>query len=296
MSQRFGVHVTAQVLRVAVFSGFEQTLSHETPHSATSLETLGDAIVSEVQRLAAEAQVEIASVGIALPALVTPADGQIAECELMEWLTDTNLQTYVSSRLDAPTLSDSEINCAASAEQLKRVKDEASAPALCLGLTLYGGAVLILDSKVDRQEDGYGMDFPHLPFSAEGPVCPCGDPGCAQTYVLEPGLRRIAAERGVALNTDEPLIELCERAAADDQGAVAVLEEAGSMLGLLVRALRKKLGLEETEPFFVLHADSHRGTFELAHPLAVHAASRLSQRSSRFDAEACITGAAHLEV
>ena len=174
-------------------------------------------------------------------------------------------------------------------------EEDRAVPALCLGLTLYGAAVMIVDGQVDRQDDGYGMDFPHLVLSQEGPLCPCGDRGCAQMYVLAPGIRRLAAEQGLVLDTDEPVSEVCQRAESGDAGAESVLEEVGAVLGLLVRALRGRLGLGEADRLMILYPDSHRGTFALHMPIATHAMAYLAQRSSHYDEDACIAGAALLE-
>ena len=294
MNHRIGVHLNAQSIHVALCVNLKVTHIHTASHKATDVETLCDALTSAIEACVRETDVVLPPVGIALEAIVTPGSGEIVECDVMPWLVGFSLQALMAERLGVATVSDAEIHCAAWAEQLKRPDDEKTEPALCFAPTLYGGAVLIIHGQVKREEDGYGMDFPNLVLDKDGPLGPGGDRGCAEMYVLAPGLRRLAAEHGLPLTTDDPIHEVCQLATDGDDKAAAILDEACIPVGRMIAALRRVLGLEMMDPFWVLYADAHLQTTAFMTPIATAAGVYLSQHSGRFDGHACVVGAAYL--
>ena len=104
----------------------------------------------------------------------------------------------------------------------------------------------------------------------------------------------VAAEHGLALTTDDPVHEICQLATDEVDKASAILDEASVPVGRMVAALRRVLGLEMMDQFFILYADSHRQTTAFMLPIATAAKVYLSQRSGHFEERACVVGAAYL--
>src|SRR5579859_7042879 len=88
---------------------------------------------------------------------------------------------------------------------------------------------------------GAAGELGHMPILTDGPVCSCGNRGCLETQVSTVALLRRARELGVVSSEGE-LTDL--RAAADrgDDGALALLGQAGELLGRVLAGSVNLLG------------------------------------------------------
>ncbi|MBU4213734.1 MAG: ROK family transcriptional regulator [Actinobacteria bacterium] len=97
-----------------------------------------------------------------------------------------------------------------------------------LGTGIGGG--LVAEGTVLRGGSGSAGQIGHVPVEPDGPVCQCGNEGCLEALIGEQALLTTARARGV-LAADDPIEVLHARATDGDEGARAVLAEAGRLLG-----------------------------------------------------------------
>ena len=107
-------------------------------------------------------------------------------------------------------------------------------------------------------------------------------------------IRSISANKGLKLKKENPVAEVRKKAAKGSDLAAEVLHEAGAPVGVMVRAMRKSLELDEMDEFVVLYADTCDEVTEFIMPVAMAAEVYLSQRSGAWSTLVCAVGAAQL--
>ena len=68
--------------------------------------------------------------------------------------------------------------------------------AVTLGTGIGGG--IMLDGKLLRGANGFAGEPGHMVIDPDGPLCPCGQRGCWETFASGTGLARLAREAAAA--------------------------------------------------------------------------------------------------
>jgi predicted NBD/HSP70 family sugar kinase len=289
MHHRAGVHITREQVRVVLWDGKAILRKHKQAHDADTLHALVASIVAAVEACAAGAKVR--GVGVALPATVHPDHGVVVACHELPWLVGARLVEALSSHFGDNVRADAEAHCAAWGDHLSRDKEHRRLPTLGFTPTLYGGGTLIVDGELHREDDGAGFGFNALLQRASRVP---HDEAADGPFHMATLIRHLAEKHGLKLKKKDPVVEVCKKAQKEHARALAIIEEAGAPVGLMVRSICRSLELSETDRFLVLHADTCDETLAFMMPIAVAAGVYLAQRSGQWGSWACAVGAAQL--
>jgi glucokinase len=146
-------------------------------------------IADAVHLLMERSATEPAAIGVGLAGFVD-RHGIVRRAPNTPGLVGLDVAGELGLRFDLPTLVDNDANCAAVAAH--RVMDEPcdSLVAVTLGTGIGGGVVL--DGRLLRGANGFAGEPGHMVVDPDGPVCPCGQRGCWETFASGTGLARLA--------------------------------------------------------------------------------------------------------
>jgi glucokinase len=180
--------------------------------------------LAAVSREVAGAWGPLASVGIGVPGLFTPATGETRFLPNLPgpWAGHP-VAGPVGAALGVPAALINDARAFGLAEL--RLGAAQGVPSM-IGLTLGTGVggVIAIDGRVHQGHDGTGGELGHQTIDPDGPRCTCGNRGCLEAYARAD---RIAAACGTA--TAE---EAVRAAQAGDAKARAGLEDVGRYLGI----------------------------------------------------------------
>ncbi|MFG3498387.1 ROK family protein [Streptomyces sp. NPDC047928] len=197
-------------------------------------------IAARTLESAAEQDLHPAGARLALPGLVS--GGTVRQAPNLGWnrvaaegLFGQALGAVRPGRRALPVGSDNEANAAALAELWFGEREGGAAQArsfLYLSGEIGVGGAIVVGGELLRGAHGFAGEIGHVVVDAEGPECRCGSRGCLEQYAGQSALLRDA---GVGEQAGLPgVAELERRAGAGDARAVAALERAGRMLGLVL--------------------------------------------------------------
>ncbi|WP_149180562.1 ROK family protein [Streptomyces sp. TRM49041] len=202
-------------------------------------------IAARTLESAGEQELRPAGVRLALPGLVS--GGTVRQAPNLGWnqvaaedLFGQALGALRPGLGDLPVGSENEANAAALAELWFGDGDGDGTAAgrtrarsfLYLSGEIGVGGAVVVEGELLRGAHGFAGEIGHVVAEAEGPECRCGSRGCLEQYAGQAALLRGA---GIDEDAGGPgVAELERRAAAGDALAVAALERAGRMLGLVV--------------------------------------------------------------
>ncbi|GAB4084241.1 ROK family transcriptional regulator [Myceligenerans cantabricum] len=182
---------------------------------------------------------ELLALGLALPAPVDAATGELTVRGALRGWEDTELARVLSRRIARPVHGDKDANLGAIAEQdLGAARGKHDVVHVRVGHTTSAG--ILLDGRVHRGRDGTAGEIGHVQVDPSGPVCRCGNRGCLDTVVgatVLLGLLR-ASHGELTVN------DLLARAGSGDLGCRRVLADAGRAVGEVVGDLVTALGPE----------------------------------------------------
>jgi predicted NBD/HSP70 family sugar kinase len=174
---------------------------------------------------------DVKAVGVGVPALMT-LDGRVAHGPNLRW-TDVPLQTVLAARWSLPVAVDNDTAAAALAEKLFGAAREARDFVVIAGHSGVGGA-LYLGGRLHRGRGGFAGEIGHVRVVPGGRRCGCGDLGCLEAYLSEQGLEAELRARGRRLRGYEAIAAAARQG---DETVVAVLDDAGTLLGRVVTDL-----------------------------------------------------------
>jgi glucokinase len=176
-----------------------------------------------------------AAVGFGIPSLVDAASGSSVSSVHLR-LTGLPFRDLMRERLGLPVHVDNDVNLAALAEQrVGAARGARVALMLTLG-TGIGGAI-VLGGQVFHGVDGGAGELGHVTVDIDGPICPCGNPGCLEVMASGTAIgregARVAQElpssslgralaQGVPI-TGELVTDLALRGDAEAQGVIATI-------------------------------------------------------------------------
>lgn len=255
------------------------------------LDTLAGQIC-ELYRKFSSAGYEIYGIGVAAPGPVGPDTGVLRHSESTGW-REVPMRDMLKERLrqlgvpDVELVIERAVGCIALQHfEFERSKDEGPIVYVHIGHAIAASA--IIGQQVVRGRNGLAGFCAHLPVETDGPLCDCGQRGCANVVLT---LRAMERERGVDTDTMRAL------AASGDEHALEVMRRTGEKLGAFLFNLclqydpaRMFVG----GPAFQLGCDFIRGAQSRLDQLAALAGHQVPPRLEvmRFDRHNVALGAA----
>ncbi|HEX4983751.1 MAG TPA: ROK family protein, partial [Ilumatobacteraceae bacterium] len=228
-----GVDIGATSTRVAAFDGSDGLLARRaiaTPRGPAAIVEAVTGLVREVLgRPAADGNRldgGVAVVAVGVPGRVDIADGSVRYALNLGIDAPTPFGADLASRIGCAVHVENDVNAGAvGAAALLGVTPPSSLAYLSIGTGLAAG--LVLDGRIHRGSTGMAGEVGHVPIRSDGPLCSCGQRGCAETL----GSGRAIAERwgphGAAA--------LWEAADAGDQVAAGVRDD---LVGAICATIR----------------------------------------------------------
>jgi predicted NBD/HSP70 family sugar kinase len=232
-----GVDFGSRAVRTALCDLGGGVRAREEIRSRGSVEERIDALASSARSLLRTSKLPghlLENAVVALPAVVSPADGRVSAPDL-PGLGASNLREQLEHALGVPVTLENDVNLAAVAEQRRGVaQDVADFAFLLVGAGL--GAAVMLDRKLHRGHNGNAGELDAVRNGRSDDVDPCAA-----------SITQLVAELAVGKESVlEPPFDVQELLAAADAGdavGVAVVEEAARRIALHVLPLAATLDL-----------------------------------------------------
>lgn len=212
-------------------------------------------IADSVRRLIKDTGIDPASVtglGVAAPGPVHVDSGALVDPPLLDGWGRVLLRDRLAAALELPVLLEKDVLAAAVAEDWVRT-DEDPRTFVFWYLGTGMGAGLVHRGEVLRGASNNVGEVGHLMVDPCGPACDCGEPGVL-SEALGPD-QLVAAGRTAGVLTgplpvgrravDDAVTALCERSAAGDPTAAAVLDRAAQLLARAVLQVCDLLDADE---------------------------------------------------
>jgi predicted NBD/HSP70 family sugar kinase len=232
-----GVDFGTRAVRTALCDLGGEVRAREELRSRGSVEERIEALASSVRSLLRTAKVPgdlLENAVVALPAVVSPADGRVSAADL-PGLGASDLREQLERALGVPVTLENDVNLAAVAEQRRGIaRDVADFAFLLIGAGL--GAAVMLDWKLHRGRNGNAGELDVVRNGRADDVDPCAA-ALVQVAV------ELAAGKETTLEPPFDLRELFAAAEAGDEVGVAVVDEAARRIALHVLPLAATLDL-----------------------------------------------------
>ena len=210
------------------------------PEGPAPLRGLTELIRAEV-RYAAASGLPLLGVGVAVPGVVEPQTGTLRMSMRLGW-TGMPLAALLREALGLTVLVDNDISAVTAAERLYGPGANC-ADFLLVAIGQGIGLGMVLDGAPYRGAAGAAGELGHVPVSADGAVCGCGNRGCLETQVSTEAL--LARARGLgAVAPGGDLGDLLAAAAAGTPDVLSLLDQAGDLLGRVLAGSVNLLGPE----------------------------------------------------
>lgn len=166
--------------------------------------------------------------GVGLPSLIDSRTGRVRMTANLD-LADMDVVAVLRERLGIPVALDNDANLAALAEhRVGAARAFGDIVMLTVGTGVGGGA--IVGGAIFHGGSGTGAELGHMVVQADGPPCQrnCPNRGCLET---------MCSGTAIARDAGMPAKEVVRRAREGDATAIAVLDRAGSYLGVGLSSL-----------------------------------------------------------
>ena len=176
---------------------------HRVDTPARDAEATTTAIVSVIEAMRAEHEVE--AVGIGIAGFVDAARSKVYFApNLLGW-RDGPLREEVETRVGLPVVVENDANAAAWGEaRFGAGREERFIVCVTVGTGVGGG--IIADRELYRGGFGVGAEIGHIQMVEDGRPCGCGQRGCWEQYASGGALVREARSRAAELRADAELL------------------------------------------------------------------------------------------
>jgi predicted NBD/HSP70 family sugar kinase len=222
---------------VGALTDLEATIiaTHTSPLADPTLDTAIDAVVDVVSTLTTQENVEkdkLLGVGVGLAGIVEEKRGILRHSPIFGW-RDVPFADLLGARLGVPVRIDNDVNTFTITERLFGAGQGLN-DLLVLTVGRGVGLGLVANGQLYRGAKGGAGEFGHIVIDPAGRICGCGNRGCLETYVSDPGLLSLAAEavtRGELDSRVNDMASLLSSANSGDRAALAIFTQAGETLG-----------------------------------------------------------------
>jgi glucokinase len=243
-----GIDLGGTQLRVAVAAdrGRLKTVVRRPTEAARGRQHVIDRIVAAVADALEEDGTpasRVRALGIGLPGPVDPAAGIVISPANLPGFRNVPLNRILTQATGIPSFLHHDAHLAALGEHQRGAARGAS-EMIYVTVSTGIGAGLVLGGELYAGAHGIAGEVGHIVVQRDGPLCSCGNRGCLEAIASGTGIARAARESapgvpGSALyGLARPHAEDVARAArAGDELANAILENAGTYLGLAIGTL-----------------------------------------------------------
>jgi len=232
-----GVDLGARAVRTALCDLAGEVRAREEIRSRGSVEERIEALTSTVRSLLRTGKLPLdllENAVVALPAVVSPADGRVSSADL-PGLGASDLRRQLERALRVPVKLENDVNLAAVAEQRHGVaQDVADFAFLLVGAGL--GAAVVLEWKLHRGHNGAAGELDAVRNGRTDEVDPCA-------AAIAKHAAEVAAGKETVLEPPYEVREIFAAARDGDAVAVAVVEETARRIALHVLPLAATLDL-----------------------------------------------------
>ena len=199
-------------------------------------------IVSEFIRSSGILITQLVGIGIDMPGLVDPKEGE-NYTYLTAVVKSKTLQETLEDKFNIPVFIQNDVKSVTTAESrfgLARNRKDVLVILMDWGI----GLGIVMDGKLQNGTSGFSGEFGHIPFVDDGALCYCGKRGCLETVASGIALARMAKE-GIKSGQNSLLNELSDQEIDQIEPQLvinAAIVEISMQLaysGILVRNLAK---------------------------------------------------------
>jgi N-acetylglucosamine repressor len=200
-----------------------------------------DALIGRYRECAAEilqeAGVEPASLlglGVAVPGIINKGNGRLLN-STNKALEDQPILLELGDAFGMPVYAENESNLLALAASLCGHERDPLRDVVFIYMEQGLGIGIICNGQLVTGRTGFGGEVNHFPLGYRGYECWCGHRGCVETELTMAGfLKKYAQESGRDIACSEKAWNaFIDAVKAGDAGAIAVLKENGTLLGML---------------------------------------------------------------
>jgi predicted NBD/HSP70 family sugar kinase len=206
----------------------------------TTREVLDDAVAmagSALER-AAEQELIVAGIGVAVPGLVDVARGVLRLAPNLGW-RDIDFRGLLSESpllAGLPIMVDNEANFAALGE-LHADRPGRPSDFLHVSGEIGVGAGIVMRGALFRGAHGWSGELGHLAVGMDGPPCRCGAHGCLEQYAGQEAILRAAGlplQAATSMGGQPTVGRIVEAALHRRSRTLAALSQAGRALGMAI--------------------------------------------------------------
>ena len=250
-----------------------------------------DAMAAAIETLIGEAGIDrslVAGVGVAAPGPLDAEKGTVIDPPKLRGWHHVPLRAQLAEATGLPVVLEKDTTAAAVGELWTRgASADDSFVFIYLGTGI--GAALTRDGEAVRGSTRNIGEVGHIIVDPDGPPCACGSRGCVEVVCTPQAIVERAQRTGAFADDHGPsdvgsvdalLAQLCDRAAAGDARATAVLGQAAAHMTVLAAALTNMLDVDRVVfggPFWSRLADVYLREIpdRLARASATHAVRSL---------------------
>jgi glucokinase len=243
-----GIDLGGTQLRVAVADdrGRLKTVVRRATEAARGRQHVINRIVATVKEALEEDRTtpqRVRALGIGLPGPVDPAAGVVISPANLPGFKNVPLNRILTRATGIPSFLHHDAHLAALGEHQRGAARGAS-EVIYVTVSTGIGAGLILRGELYAGSHGIAGEVGHIMVQRDGPLCTCGNRGCVEAIASGTGIARAARELAPGApdsalhGLQNPHAEDVARAAgAGDELAKAILETAGTYLGIAMGTL-----------------------------------------------------------
>ena len=179
---------------------------------------------------------KIIGIGVGMSGLINAEQGYCIDSWVMNW-KNVEISHPLEAHLGIPVFVDNDVNCLAIYEKLFG-RGQPYHHFLVVAIGRGVGAGIIINGDLYRGAFGGAGELGHTVVTTEGRQCDCGNYGCLETYISEPGIVKnyleymqthsYSLEKG---HQEYQASEIMKRAKNGDEAAMAAVQRAGNLLG-----------------------------------------------------------------
>lgn len=246
------VSIRAGLVETAVVDGRGEISSRSAtpfPPSASQRE-IEEVVLRSAEEVLGAYRGDLSGIGLAVPALCNPTEGEVIACTPVPGLVDTKLPRLLSESFGTETLLEQDVRAFAIGERwfgAGRGAPEFAALQIDVGV----GAGIVLGGRLFLGQTGNTAQVGHTCVDVRGLPCTCGLRGCWETIASLRWLRSQAAQRGIPGGAKTTPARLQRRADSGDTAAQELLGEYADNLAVGIANLAHVLDLT----LFIVHGE-----------------------------------------
>lgn len=209
-----------------------------------------------IQRLTAKYQHlgKLLGAGVGVPGIIDLGSGTLRKSANLPGWEDYPVRAEIERRLGAPVVLENDANVAALGEQwLGAARGVPNMAVVTLGTGIGGG--IVLNGKIWHGMNGMAGEFGHITLEPKGPICGCGNHGCAEQYASASAIVRMAREviasgeapqwaQSASCDAEFGARSIYNFALQGDEHARRIFRVFGEYLGILLAGLVNVLNLD----------------------------------------------------